>query len=152
MHNFSTRHIIALYAEDNPCDAELMQRTFFKAGMDNDLQIVRDGAEAIDYLSGTGKYSDREKYPIPLMLLTDLKMPIKSGFQLIHWVRDHPEFTRMPVVVLTVSRHDPDIQRAYRLGANSFLIKPPTVAKLNALMNNLNSYWLHLHEMPQASD
>ncbi len=143
---------LALYAEDNPYDAELMQRTFAKGGMAGDLQIVTDGSVAIEYLSGTGQYSDREKFPLPMMLLTDLKMPIKTGFQLIHWVRHHPEFKSMPVVVLTASRHDPDIQRAYRLGANSFLIKPPTLPKLNALLNNLNSYWLHLHELPHATD
>lgn len=143
---------LALYAEDNPYDAELMQRTFVKAGMDRELQIVPDGVEAVNYLTGSGKYGDRGQFPMPLMLLTDLKMPRKTGFQLIHWVRAHPEFKRMPVVVLTVSREDPDIQKAYKLGANSFLIKPPTLQKISALIQNLNSFWLHLDAAPQASD
>lgn len=152
MQNFSIHHCLALYAEDDENDAELMRRTFLRAGMENELRIVPNVNEAIHYLSGNGIFADREKFPTPLMLLTDLKMPGKSGFQLMRWVRDHPEFKRMPIVVLTSSRHDPDIQRAYATGANSFLIKPPTVQKLTALLENLNSYWLHLDEIPHASD
>jgi len=145
-------HCLALYAEDDSDHAFLMQRAFEKAGREGEVKIVPNVNEAIRYLSGEGQYADREKYPVPLMLLTDLKMPGKSGFQLMRWVREHPEFKRMPVVVLTASRHDPDIQRAYALGANSFLIKPPTPQKLNALIDNLNSFWLHLDELPHASD
>ncbi|MDB6025306.1 MAG: two-component system response regulator [Verrucomicrobiales bacterium] len=145
-------HCLALYAEDDPDHSRLMERAFEKAGREGEVQIVPNANEAIHYLSAEGQYADREKFPIPLMLLTDLKMPGKSGFQLIRWVREHPEFKRMPVAVLTSSRHDPDIQRAYALGANSFLIKPPTAAKLTALIDNLNSFWLHLDEMPHASD
>ncbi len=149
-HSFN--HCLALYAEDDPDHCALMQRAFDKAGIGPDLRIVNNVNEAISYLSGTGMYSDRERFPMPLMLLTDLKMPGKSGFQLIRWVREHPEFKPMPVVVLTSSRHDPDIERAYALGANSFLIKPPTLPKLTALIENLNSYWLHLDELPHSSD
>jgi CheY-like chemotaxis protein len=152
MQNFLFNHCTALYAEDDPDHAELMRRAFERAGMENEVRIVPNVNEAVHYLLGEGQYADREKFPIPLMLLTDLKMPGKSGFQLIRWVRDHPEFKRMPVVVLTSSRHDPDIQRAYATGANSFLIKPPTVQKLSALIENLKSYWLHLDELPHASD
>jgi len=145
-------HCLALYAEDDPDHAFLMEHAFEKAGRGGEVQIVPNANEAIRYLSGEGQYADREKFPTPLMLLTDLKMPGKSGFQLIRWVREHPEFKRLPVVVLTSSRHDPDVQRAYALGANSFLIKPPTPQKLNALIENLNSFWLHLDELPHASD
>lgn len=152
MQPFLYNHCLALYAEDDPDHAELMRRAFHRAGLEHELRIVPNANEAIHYLTGEGQYSDRERFPIPLMLLTDLKMPGKSGFQLIRWVRDHIEFKRIPVIVLTSSRHDPDIQRAYALGANSFLIKPPTVQKLTALIDNLNSFWLHLDELPHASD
>jgi CheY-like chemotaxis protein len=148
----SFNHCLALYAEDNEDHAMLMLRAFEKAGRDGDVRVVKDATEAIKYLLGEGIYADRSRFPLPLMLLTDLKMPGKSGFQLIKWVRDHTEFKRMPVVVLTSSRHDPEIQRAYALGANSFLIKPPTVQKLAALIDNLNSFWMHLDELPHASD
>jgi CheY-like chemotaxis protein len=152
MQNFLFNHCLALYAEDDEDHAELMRRAFERAGMESELRMVPSAEEAIRYLSGTGPYGDREKFPAPLMLMTDLKMPGKSGFQLMRWVREHPEHKRMPMVVLTSSRHDPDIQRAYAVGANSFLIKPPTVQKLTALIENLKSYWLHLDEQPHATD
>ena len=143
---------VVLYAEDDVNDVMLMQRAFAKAGAGERLRVVPDGKEAIAYLQGKGKYADRSEYPLPVLLLIDLKMPSKSGFEVLKWVRNHPELEMLPTVVLTSSESDPDIKRAYELGVNSYLIKPPTLAKITALAENLDRYWLNLNRVPTRTD
>lgn len=139
------QHATILLVEDDPNDVLLMERAFEKARLANPLQVVRDGEEAIDYLSGRGEYSDRDRYPIPLLLLLDLKMPKKSGFEVLDWIRDQPELRELSVVVLTSSKEAPDVAKSYRLGANSYLVKPAQLNDLVQMMLRLHGYWLFVN-------
>src|SRR5207249_4077899 len=107
-----------LLAEDNADDVLLIQRAFQKAGLRQALQVVQDGGQAIDYLSGNGIYADRDKYPLPYLLLLDLKMPGTDGFEVLQWARSDPNIKRLLIVVLTASNLQEDVDRAYDLGAN----------------------------------
>jgi CheY-like chemotaxis protein len=135
-----------LLAEDDPDDVLLTQIAFEKARLANPLQIVRDGEEALEYLGGEGKFANREAYPLPILLLLDLKMPKLNGFQVLGWLKSHPEIGHIPVAIMTSSDHDPDISRAYELGADSYLIKPPDAKALLALVQRLHAYWLIVNE------
>ena len=137
-----------LLAEDCDDDAFLMRRAFSKAHLLNPLTRVKDGEEAIAYLRGDGEYADRERYPIPFLLLLDLKMPRTSGFEVLSWVRDQPELKRMLIVILTSSTHAQDIETAYELGANSYLNKPANFAELMELLARLQGYWLMTNVPP----
>src|SRR5688572_11336740 len=118
-----------LLVEDNEDDSFFMQQAKTKAGIQNPMQVVDDGQKALDYLRGVGKYSDRQQYPLPFLLLLDLKLPLVPGLRVLSWLREQPEFETMLVVILTSSKEDRDIDRAYRLGANSYLVKPPNANK-----------------------
>src|SRR5919205_937131 len=107
-----------LLVEDDPNDVTLTQRAFARAGFANPLQIVNDGEQAIAYLAGDARYADRQRYPLPILVLLDLKLPRKSGFDVLGWLRGVPDVRRLPVVVLTSSAQSPDIDRAYDAGAN----------------------------------
>jgi CheY-like chemotaxis protein len=139
-----------LVADDDDNDAFFLERAFKHAKIANPLCRVVDGEEAIVYLSGGGKYADREKYPVPCLLLLDLKMPRKNGFEVLEWIRGQPGLKRLPVVVLTSSREDPDINRAYELGANTYLVKPVQFEGLADMMKTLTLYWLMLAEKPSC--
>ena len=142
------RENLILLAEDDPNDVLLIQRAFEKTNIANPIQVVRDGEEAVAYLSGEGQFADRDRHPLPLLLLMDLKMPRKSGLEVLEWVRRQPGLKRLPVVVLTSSNQSPDINRAYDLGANSYLVKPAGFDSLLDLVKNLDMYWLILNEKP----
>src|SRR5437870_10171701 len=101
-----------LLAEDDPDDILLTQIAFEKARLANPLQVVRDGEEAIAYLKGEGHFADRHRFPLPILLLLDLKMPKVNGFQVLEWLRHDPHLKRLPVAVMTSSDHDPDADRA----------------------------------------
>jgi CheY-like chemotaxis protein len=135
-----------LLAEDDPDDILLTQIAFEKARLANPLQVVRDGEEAIEYLKGDGQYANRLLFPVPILLLLDLKMPRANGFQVLEWLRKQSEFSRLPVAIMTSSDHDPHITRAYQLGADSYLRKPPDAAALLALVQRLHAYWLIVNE------
>jgi Response regulators consisting of a CheY-like receiver domain and a winged-helix DNA-binding domain len=139
-----------LLCEDDPDDVLLTQIAFEKARLANPLQIVRDGEEAIAYLKGEGRFADRTRFPLPILVLLDLKMPKLDGFHVLQWLRSHSELDRTPVAIMTSSDHDPDISRAYELGADSYLIKPPDAEALLALVQRLRAYWLILNE-PQGT-
>jgi CheY-like chemotaxis protein len=104
--------------------------------------------EAVEYLRGDGPFADREKHPLPDLLLLDLKMPRKNGFEVLEWVRQQPGLKRLPVVVLTSSMQDLDINRAYELGANTYLVKPANYEALVDLVKTLIQYWLTLAITP----
>ena len=137
-----------LLVEDDPNDIILIKRAFSKANITNPLQVVEDGEEAIAYLAGKDRYSDRRKYPIPILILLDLKLPRKSGHEVLEWLRQQPGLKRLTVVVLTSSQQSSDINRAYDLGANSYLVKPITFDALVDMVKNLNFYWVILNESP----
>src|SRR5438034_11513986 len=115
---------VILLAEDNENHVLLIRRAFEQAGLVNPLYVVSNGEEAISYLKGEGKYANRDEYPLPCLMLLDLKMPKKDGFEVLEWLRGQPGFSSLRVVVLTTSEELRDVNRAYRLGANSFLTKP----------------------------
>lgn len=138
-----------LLVEDNPSEVLLMQRAFRKANIANPLQVVGDGDAAIFYLSGQGSYNDRETYPLPMIVLLDLKLPRKSGHEVLAWLRQQPVLKRLPVVVLTSSRESIDVNRAYELGVNSYLVKPVTFDSLLEIVRAFDLYWFSFNEKPQ---
>lgn len=136
------RDALILLAEDDENDIELFRRALTKAEIHNPVQIVRDGEEAIAYLKGEGKFSDRVTYPLPALMLLDLNMPRVDGFQVLDWIRRQPELNALRVVVLTVSRDIYDVTRAYRFGANSFLVKSLDSQTFAQLVESIQGYWL----------
>ena len=145
----SVRDDVILLAEDDPNDVLLIQRAFQRNQVANPVQVVRDGEEALAYLSGQAPFADRERHPLPVLMLMDLKMPRKSGLEVLEWVRQQPGLKRLPIIVLTSSNQSPDINRAYELGANSYLVKPAGFDSLLDLVKNLDMYWLILNEKPE---
>lgn len=139
-----------LLVEDSPVDILLMQRAFRNQIFTNtSLQIVRDGDAAVFYLNGDGEYSDRERYPLPAIILLDLKLPRRSGHEVLSWLKQHPQLKRLPVVVLTSSRQTLDVNQAYDLGVNSYLVKPVGFASLSDMMQSFGNYWLNQTELPE---
>src|SRR5690349_8143223 len=108
-----------LLVDDNPHDVVLLRLAFRRVGIIDPIKLVKDGAEAVRYLKGEGLYSDRHAYPTPTLMLLDLNMPQTSGFDVLRWVRAQPNLSQMMVVVMTGSKENEDVQRAYELGANS---------------------------------
>jgi len=142
-----------LLVEDNPVDVLLMQRAFRNEIFANtSLQIVRDGDAAVFYLNGDGEYSDRDRYPLPAIILLDLKLPRRSGHEVLLWLRQQPELKRLPVVMLTSSRQTLDVKRAYDLGVNSYLVKPIGFASLLEMMQSFREYWLNYTELPEPRE
>jgi CheY-like chemotaxis protein len=140
-----------LLVEDDPNDIVLIQRAFAKAALVNPLRIVRDGEEAILYLGGSQDYADRGKYPLPSLILLDLKLPRKSGLEVLEWLRQQPSLRHVPVIVLTSSKEMRDINRAYELGANSYLVKPVGFEGLLEMVRAIGMYWVILNKGPEAS-
>ena len=139
---------MVLLVEDNPDDAELIAYAFRKAAIPNPLVVVDDGDKAIDYLHGIGGYTDRNVFPLPVVILLDLKLPRRSGFEILQDIRANQETRRIPVVVLTSSNQPDDIGRAYDLGANSYLVKPIGRDALLSMVGTLDAFWLKLNRGP----
>lgn len=137
-----------LLVEDNPNEVFLIERAFRKANIGNPLQIVSDGEAAIHYLTGKNFYSDRSIYPLPMLMLLDLKLPRKSGLEVLEWLRQQPGIKRLPVIALTSSKQSADINRAYELGINSYLVKPITFERLVEVIQSFEQYWTKLSEKP----
>jgi CheY-like chemotaxis protein len=138
-----------LLIDDDAADVFLVRRAFTKLGLGSHLIVVNDGDEAIRYLNGDDKYADREHFPIPVLILLDLKMPRKTGFEVLAWLRSRPALRRLPVVVLTSSNQLPDINRAYDVGANSYLVKTANPQAMQELTNIIDLYWTRLNQRPQ---
>lgn len=138
-----------LLVEDDPGDTRLIRRAFEKANFEANLVRARDGDDAVAYLDGTGPYQNREQHPLPSMVLLDIKLPRRSGFEVLSWIRrDARPLRRIPVVILTSSHHAVDINRAYELGANAYTVKPDTIAKLTALLVAVNEFWVRSNQFP----
>ncbi|MBB5717015.1 response regulator [Sphingomonas aerophila] len=146
MHQLST----VLLVEDNDDDAELIAYAFEKAGIANPLVRLADGEAAVAYARGTGVYADRDRHPVPALILLDLKLPRRSGFEVLAEVRANPSTQHTPVVVLTSSGQQPDIERAYQLCANSYLVKPVNRDALLDMVKALDAYWVRLNRTVSA--
>jgi CheY-like chemotaxis protein len=140
-----------LLVDDNEDDVFLMERAIKDAGIKNPMFVVDDGAKAIDYLSGSGAFSDRDKFPLPAVVFLDLKLPYKSGHEVLEWIRQQPELSTLVVVVLTSSNQPSDIRRCYSLGANSYLVKPPTPDQLVDLAKSFRWYWLEYNRFDEST-
>lgn len=143
-------HPAILIVEDNADDVMLLQRAFRKANLINPLRVVADGQAAVDYLAGRAPYDDRAEYPLPALVLLDLKLPKLGGHEVLDWIRTQPGLRRLPVAVLTSSRESPDINRAYDLGANSYLAKPVDFDSLLDMVKTLQLYWMIMNERPDV--
>jgi CheY-like chemotaxis protein len=140
-----------LLVEDDSNDILFIQRAFRQSKLENSMQIVRDGDEAVAYLSGKGQYADRNLYPLPGMILLDLKLPRRSGLEVLEWLREQPVIKRIPVVILTSSKENIDVNRAYDIGVNSYLLKPVNYNALNDMIETLNAFWLKLNCYPSIA-
>ena len=138
-----------LLIEDDPADVRLIQRAFRKLNEAVEMFRLTNGDDAVAYLSGDAPYENRAAYPLPAILLLDIKLPRRSGFEVLEWVRRQKSaLRRLPIVMLTSSRHSADVNRAYDLGANSYLAKPETLSDLDGLASGFETYWLGLNESP----
>ena len=136
-----------LLAEDDPNDVILLQRAMGRASLSADsLKVVRDGEEAISYLSGQANFANRDLYPLPALLLLDLKLPRKSGLEVLSWLRNQPQLRSLVVVFLTSSNSSEDVRLAYEAGANSYLVKPVEFTEMVEMMRALSFYWLEINE------
>ncbi len=131
-----------LLADDSDDDEILFRRVIRLSGLPNPVIRVKDGEEAIAYLKGEGIYSDREKHPLPMVLMLDVKMPKKTGFEVLEWVRAQPRFEELLVVVFPNSDRIEEIRRAYQLGADSVLTKPCQVEDMKTLATGFRGKWL----------
>ena len=130
-----------LLVEDDRDDVFIFTRALESAQVPHPLCVVTNGQEAVDYLTHKGKYSDQEKYPLPFVIFLDLKLPYLDGFEVLSWIRQQPSLQSIVVVVLTGSDETRDHQKAYTLGARSYLVKPPQAEDIRQFMDSMVSYW-----------
>ena len=138
--------VMVLHVDDDPNDTTLLQVACARAAVDFQLQNIGDGTEVIDYLSGAGKYADRTRYKIPGLVLLDLKMPRATGWDILSWIRANDLLKDLPVIVLSGSELQEDRARAYAVGANSYLVKPPNFKSLVNLVKDIGA---QLPALPQ---
>ena len=136
------QRVTVLHIDDDPNDTELLQAASRQAGAPFVLQHIHDGEQAIAYLGGTGPYADRRRFPMPALILLDLKLPRTSGFEVLRWMRSHPELASVPIVVLSGSESQDHIQLTYSMGANSYIVKPLGFQELIKVVETLHSVWL----------
>jgi len=137
-----------LHIEDDSDDVVLFEYACRKAGIKSDIQVVTDGQEALAYLQEAAGFENRDDYPIPTLVVLDIKLPLKSGFDVLAWMRKEKQLRRLPVIVLASSDHSADIKHAYDLGANSYLVKPVDLDDLVTLARGIEEYWLSLNQGP----
>jgi len=142
---------LILIADDSEDDITVIRKAFQKAFIPNPLYAVKSGEEAIAYFKGEGLYSNRDEYPLPDLLLLDLKMPGIDGFDVLRWIRQQPTLSATRVVVLTGSDHIRDVNQAYQLGANSFMVKPGDFENYMEIGKSLEKYWLRQSKAPETS-
>jgi CheY-like chemotaxis protein len=138
-----------LQVEDDSNDVFFFQHAMKKAGLANPIQVASHGQEAIDYLKGAGKFADREQFPLPSLVLLDLKLPYVMGLDVLKWIRQECDYP-LVVVLLTASSEHADIAAAYRLGANGFLVKPSEASTLEDMVKAISHFWLTHNVLPQV--
>ena len=137
-----------LLVEDNPMDVELIIDAFKEARLGNKVQVAGNGKEALDFLFGNGKYSDRNQYPLPDIILLDLKMPGIDGHEVLRRIKGTEKLKRLPVIILTSSRDEGDRAMSYDNGANSYLVKPVSFDDFLKVVKQVSDYWLTLNVEP----
>jgi len=137
-----------LMVEDDSADVVLLRRALEKGTGSHTLNVVNDGEEAVAYLCGRGQYADRSAFPFPNIILTDLKMPRMGGFDLLRWLHQHPECSVIPTIVFTGSAVASDVETAYSLGANSYMVKPSSLNDLMELVQSTSNYWSRCERPP----
>jgi len=136
-----TKEFTVLLVEDDLNDIFLVKRAFKAAHLENPLQVVTDGEEATNYLSGKGKYADRDTYPLPRLIVMDIKMPRMSGFDVLEWIKNDGTLRRIPVIIVSSSNRPQDIDMAYQLGANAYMVKPVSYRAVERLFESITHYW-----------
>ena len=130
-----------LIAEDDENDVHLLQMAMRRAELRNPLQFVHDGQEAIDYLCAVGRFSDRSAYPFPGIIITDIKMPRKTGLEVLEWLSQHPECAIIPSIILSASAEPEDVTKAYQFGVSTYFRKPSRIDDLTEIMKAIGYYW-----------
>ncbi len=148
--DFVRQNVPILLVEDEENDVLLIERAFAKAGVKNPFKSVTDGQQAIDYLAGNGNYSDRKQYPLPGLILLDLNLPRKSGLEVLQWIREQMPL-RSILVICSSSGQPKDINEAYKLGANGYVLKPSNFDHLIAQAKAIKEYWLMQNVSPGHS-
>ena len=134
-----------LLAEDSDDDVFFMRRAWKSAEVTNPLQVVRDGQQAIDYIAGTGPYADRVRFPIPPVIILDLKLPLKSGHEVLQWIRSNPACKNSIVIFMTSSKEHSDVKKAYDYGLNAYLVKPSPGHELVEMLRAFKTFWLRFN-------
>jgi CheY-like chemotaxis protein len=142
-------HATILVVDDSEDDRIFIERGFRAVGVKDPIQVLSDGAEAIAYMMGEGKFADRSKFVYPTFIITDLKMPGADGFAVLEHLKNNPAWAVIPTVVLTASNDPDDIKKAYMLGASSYHVKPSSPDELRQLLKILNDYWMSC-EVPEV--
>ncbi|HPM96271.1 MAG TPA: response regulator, partial [Mesotoga sp.] len=137
-----------LLVEDNPEDIELTLRALKKSKLANNIVVAEDGEEALDFIFARGKYSDRSVICSPKVILLDLKLPKVSGIEVLREIKKDPRTSIIPVVILTSSTQEVDIEESYKLGANSYIVKPVNFENFIQSLRQMNDYWLVLNRLP----
>lgn len=140
-----------LHVEDNEDDQFFLKRAFDAAGIINTLHVVDNGQKALDYLSGSGLYTDRQQYALPCLVILDLKLPRVHGLDVLKWIRAHEEFKTIIVIILSSSPLRNDVDTAYKTGSNSFLVKPLSGDQTTRIARLIKEYWLENNEFPSVS-
>ena len=140
--------IVILVVEDDPAHAEIIRRNFEASRLANRLLAVEDGQAALDYLNREGKYNDADKFPMPNLILLDLRLPLVDGLEVLKIIKSDRKLTTIPVVILTTSADEADMVKAYEHHANSFLVKPVDFTQFSKLMDTLGYYWLAWNQYP----
>lgn len=144
----TSANTLVLLVEDNATDVLLIKRAFDQAKMANPIQVISDGDAAVSYLNGDGAYADRSTHPLPILILLDLKLPRRSGLEVLEWLKGQEALRRIPVVMLTSSEQPSDVDAAYDSGVNSYLVKPVEFDSLFKMLKAVDLYWMMLNEHP----
>jgi two-component system response regulator len=151
MSNVETaENAVILLVEDCEDDITLTRRAFHRLHRQNPIYTVRDAEEALAYLNGKGKYASLDEFPLPGIILLDLKMPRMDGFEFLQWLRNEPAFSAIPVVVLTSSDQPEDVESAYALGANCYLQKPSDFDSFLVLAELISELWFDISKLPES--
>lgn len=143
------KEVEILIVEDNQNDVEMAIRALKKNNLSNEIQVVEDGAEALDFIYAKGKYSERKQNKHPKIILLDLKLPKIDGLEVLREIKTNPETKRIPVILLTSSKEENDMVESYQLGVNSYIVKPVDFNKFVDAVKSIGYYWLLLNQQPE---